>query len=323
MFLCVLPVVAETTARLVLILLPAAARRGKSMKVALVFFLMSVALSLFAQSDAAPETRAIRSAAELQYYNFDNFFQATEGMPERNVSAFGAAYRASWSLGNDAPDLYGRLSALRYSGGASETSYTGQAGVSKYGSVHWYDVYLERTENGYAFDIDETRASASITALSGHYSYAINPDWRVGTDLYLDWTRFNVDAGLENDYQSVGLDLRYRGFGDRIQPRIGYVSGQRDSRDRTDSAADRYWFAELRSKPHPSVDLRLRYRDRTRDYDNISRVDDRAQWTLRAAFRQNERLSWSGSLSTEEVDSSLAGRDFKRRTANVTLIYGF
>lgn len=285
--------------------------------------LVIAALPLFAQSDAAPETRPIRSAVELQHYKFNNFFQATDGMPKRNVSAYGAAYRASWSRGNGAPDLYGRLSALRYSGGASETSYTGQAGVSKYGSVHWYDVYVERTENGYAFDIDETRASANITALSGHYSYGITPDWRVGTDLYLDWTRFDVDAGLENDYQSLGVDVRYRGFGDLIQPRVGYVTGRRDSRDRTDSAADRYWFVELRTKPHPAVDLRLRYRDRTRDYENISRVDERAQWTLRGAFKQNDRVSWAGSYSTEVVDSSLPGRDFDRSTAYVALIYGF
>lgn len=303
------------------------------MKVVLCSVLLALAaLPLFAQSEetpervppvAVPEERPVRSAVELQFFNFGNFFQAREGLPQRTVTAVGAAYRAAWTPRINGPDLYGRLSVLRYSGGASETSYTGTAGVSKYASVHWYDVYVERTQNGYAFDIDETRASANITALSGHYSYGITPDWRAGTDLYLDWTRFDVDANLENDYRSLGFDVRYRGFGDLIQPRLGYVMGQRESRNSLDDADDRYWFIELRTKPHAAVDIRLRYRDRTRDYANIARVDDREQWTLRAAIKQSARISWNASYSLEDVHSSLPDRDFDRSTAYVGLIYGF
>jgi hypothetical protein len=297
------------------------------------FLLAAAALPMFAQSETAPErvpppapapeARPLRSTVELQYYNFGNFFQAPEGLPQRNVTALGAAYRAAWTPRTNGPELYGRLSGLRYSGGASETSYTGTAGISKYGSVHWYDFYVERTENGYAFDIDETRASANITALSGHYSYAITRDWRVGTDAYLDWTRFNVDAQLENDYQSLGFDVRYRGFGDLIQPRVGYVMGQRDSRNGVDDADDRYWFVELRTKPRDTIDVRLRFRDRTRDYANIARVDDREQWTLRATLKQNQHLSWNASYSLEDVDSTAPGRDYDRSTASLTLSYGF
>lgn len=290
------------------------------------------ALPLFAQQEEAPErvpptptpeARPIRSAVELQYYRFGNFFQAGAGAPERQVNALGAAYRAAWAPKTGGPDLYGRVSALRYSGGASETSYTGQVGVSKYGSVHWYDVYLEQTWNGYAFDIDETRASADITALAGHYSYAITPDWRVGTDVYFDWTRFDVDANLENDYRSLGFDVRYRGFGDLFQPRLGYVAGERESQNAADDASDRYWFLEVRSKVSDAVDVRLRYRDRTREYDNIAREDERAQWTLRGTLKQNERLTWNASYMTEDVDSSLPGRDFDRSTAYIGVTYGF
>ena len=292
------------------------------------------ALPLFAQQEAnpeqvpvpptpAPETRPIRSAVELQYYSFGNFFQAGPGLPKRRVNALGAAYRAAWAPVANGPDLYGRVSGLRYSGGASETSYTAQLGVSKYGSVHWYDVYVEQTWNGYAFDIDETRASADITALNGHYSYAITPEWRVGTDAYLDWTRFDVDADLENDYRSLGFDVRYRGFGDLFQPRVGYVFGQRDSENGTDDAKDRYWFIELRSKVSDAVDVRLRYRDRTREYENIAREDDRAQWTLRGAFKQGPHLTWNASYTTEDVNSSVPARDYDRSTAYVGLTYGF
>jgi hypothetical protein len=276
-----------------------------------------------AREERPPQVRSIRSAVELQVYNFGNFFQASDGEPKRDVNAVGAAYRATWVRPGNRPDVYGRLAVLRYSGGASETSYTGQAGISKYASVHWYDVYVERTENGYAFDIDETRASANITTLSGHYSYGITPDWRVGTDLYADRTRFNVDADLENDYTSLGVDVRYRGFGRLVQPRIGYVAGTRDAENRLESADDRYWFVELRTQPTAALDVRLRYRDRTLDFQNTTRTDDRTQWLLRASYRQNERFTYAASYRLDAVDSSVAGRDYDRNTAFFSVTYGF
>jgi hypothetical protein len=281
------------------------------------------ALPVVAQTETVrPETQ-LHSTVELQYYNFENFFQAPAGTPRRDVTAIGAAYRALWARQDKVPDFYGSLSLLRYSGGASETSYTGQAGISKYGSVHWYDVYVERTQNGYAFDIDETRAKANITALSASYSYGINEDWRVGTDAYLDWTTFNVDADLNNDYQSLGVDVRYRGFGDAIQPRIGYVAGQRESDSADEDASDRYWFAELRSKPVPNVDLRVRYRDRTRDYDNIARSDDRDQWQFRGVFKQGPHLTWTAMYTMETVDSNVPLESFDRSVAYVSAGYSF
>jgi hypothetical protein len=275
------------------------------------------------QAANPPEASALQHSIQLQFFNFGNFFQAREGQPERSVNATGAAYRAFLTRPQNSPDIYGGLSVLRYSGGASETSYTGHVGVAKYSSTYWYDVYLEHTRNGYSFDIEETRASANITALWSHFSYPVATDWRVGAEAYFDWNRFNVDANLENDYRSFGVVARYNGFGDLVQPRLGIVAGQREAEDPNGNLDDRYWYLQVNSEPHPRVELSVRYRDRTLDYQNIDRTDDRTTWQLRAELEQNERLSWDLSYRLESVDTSIAGRDYDRNTAYVGVKYEF
>ncbi len=308
------------------------------MKVVSCFLVVLAALPLFAQSSAPsgqtgergvaasaepPRPSPYKSFIELQYYNFGNFFQAPEGQPQRDVNVLGAAYRGIWIRPHNTPDVYGRLSVLRYSGGASETSYTGQIGVMKYGPVHWYDVAVDHTRNGYSFDIEETRASANITTLWGHYSYGIGRNWRVGAETYDDWTSFDVDIGQESSYYSLGAIVRYNGFGDIFKPRAGVTVGKRDSEDPGGDLDDRYWYIQLGTEPIQNLDLSVRYRDRVIDYDNIAREDERNTWQLRATWRPNDRIRWDGWYRFETIDSSRVGRDFDRNTASVTLTYGF
>lgn len=311
---------------LVLILLPLPHERDQHLKAVLhSLAILALTLPLLGQTEdtAEPERSSFGSAAELQYYNFGNFFQAREGQPEHSVAAVGAAYRALWTRPAMSPDIYGRLSVLRYSGGASDTSFTGQIGISKYATAHWYDVALEHTANGYAFDTEETRATAAITSLRGHYSYGVTRDWRVGTDAYLEQQRFDVETGFENDYVSLGGQVRYRGFGDIFQPRIGFGIADRDVRNDVDSYDEQFWWVELRSEPRTFLDVSLRYRDRGRDYKVVDRDETRDQWRLRVLVRQSQRIQWDASYTKEAVDSSLAGRDFDRSTAYVGLAYAF
>lgn len=291
--------------------------------VATLRLVLAFSFPLVATAQTDPATSRLRSSVELQLHNFGNFYQAGPGESQVDVNATGAAYRLAWTRPERSPDVYGRAFVLRYTDDASETSYGAQIGTSKYGSVHWYDVSLDWTKNGYAFDIDETRARADLTSLTGHYSYRVAPNWRVGTDLYLEQTRFDDHAEQASDYGSIGVDVRYRGRSELFQPRIGYVAGRRNAEDPDEEAADRSWFAELRSEVHPSVDLRLRYRDRNRDYEFGDRVDDRTQWTLRAIYKQNARLAWTGVYMMENVDSTDPGRDFDRNVASVYLTWAF
>ncbi|HEX6099077.1 MAG TPA: hypothetical protein VF432_22380 [Thermoanaerobaculia bacterium] len=253
------------------------------------------------------ETRVFRHEVELQLYRFGNFFQAREGQPEEDVIGFGTEYRAAWRRAPGQPDLYGALNVLRYGGEVGETSYGGRIGASHYGEVHSFNVALDRQENGYSFDVGDRTASASITSLTGQYTYRIARDWEVGAETYLEWQRFDVDTGFENDYQSLGAQVRYRGFGRIVRPRVGYVVGERDVETATESYDDRYWYVQLDSIPHERVTASLRYRGRTRDYAG-PRTDDRDQWRLRGQFRQTDRFAWTASYTRERTTSSVASR---------------
>lgn len=254
------------------------------------------------------ERRMFRHEVELQLFRFGNFFQARAGQPEEDVTGIGAEYRAAWRMAPGRPDIYGVLNVLNYANDAAgETSYGGRIGVSHYGSVHSFNVALDRQENGYSFDVGDRTAAASLTALSGSYTYRVARDWEVGAESYLEWQRFNVETGSENDYQSLGANVRYRGLGRVLRPRLGYVVGQRDVETAEEGYDDRYWYVQLDSAPHPRVTASLRFRGRTRDYQG-PRTDDRDQWRLRAQWRQTDRLGWTASYTRERTTSSEIGR---------------
>lgn len=268
-----------------------------------------------------PETRIFRHEIELQLYRFGNFFQAREGEPEEDVNGIGAEYRAGWRLAPGRPDVYAALNVLSYSDNAGETSYGGRIGTSYYGEVHSFNVSLDRQENGYSFDVGDRTASANITSLGGQYTYRVARDWEAGAETYLEWQRFNVETGSENDYQSIGVMVRYRGLGRMFRPRIGYVVGNRDVEDATESYDDRFWYVQIDSAPYARLNASLRYRGRTRDY--AARSDDRDQWRLRAQLRQSQRLAWTVSYGRESVASSEPGRNFDTDVFFAGLIVGF
>jgi hypothetical protein len=270
-----------------------------------------------------PETRVFRHEVELQLYRFGNFFQAREGQPEEDVNGIGAEWRAAWRMAPGRPDFYAALNVLSYSGDAGETSYGGRVGVSHYGAVHSYNFALDRQENGYSFDVGDRTAAANITALSGQYTYRLFRDWEAGAETYLERQRFDVETGFENDYHSLGAQVRYRGLGRILRPRIGYVVGERDVEAASESYDDRYWYVQLDSTPFQRLTASFRYRNRTRDYAG-NRTDDRDQWRLRAQLRQTQRLAWTASYTRERVSSNEPGRgSFDTDVLFAGLIVGF
>jgi hypothetical protein len=270
-----------------------------------------------------PKPSPFNSFIELQYYNIGNFFQVPSTQHARTVNALGATYRLTMTRPGLKPDLYGSISVMRYSGNASETSYTGQIGVNKYSGKHWYDVSVDYTRNGYSFDIEETRVAANIASLWASYSYEIANDWRIGAETYDDRQRFNINTGFESDYYSLSGVVRYSGFGDILKPRAGYTVGHRDSRDENDDLDDRYWYVQLATEPVNDLEFSVRYRDRMIDYENTTREDDRTTWQFRVNWRQNTRVRWVGTYRIESVDTTRVGRDFDRNSASVTMTYGF
>jgi hypothetical protein len=287
------------------------------------FCLIAIALPLLAQPADSDTPRLWRSELELQAYRFGNFFQAREGQPEESINGYGAEYRVAYRPHPDAPDFYANLNVLNYAGDNGQTGYGGRIGVAHYGSVHSYNAYLDRQENGFAFDVGDRTAAATVTSAGGNYGYRFVKNWQAGVDGYFEKQRFDIETGFENDYKSIGAQIRYRGFGQKFQPRFGIGTGNRDVRDDAESYDERYWYVQVNSVPLPRLNGSLRFRSRTRDYDVGTREDERNQWRLTAQFKQNARIAWTGTYTRESVDDNRPGRDFDTNTLMAGIIIGF
>ena len=247
----------------------------------------------------------------MQAFLFDNFFQARGGVPEEDVSAAGFEYVTAYRFEETGPDLFGALYAINYGSEGTETSFGGRVGAARYGSVHSFYGYVDRMQNGYAFDIEETTANANITALYAFYSYRFAPEWQAGVSTYNELTSFDVETGFEGTYNQLEGELRYRGFGRIFEPRIGLAIAEREVDNEIDSYDHRHWFVQASTRPVERLELSLRYRDRTRSYQNVDREEDRGQVQFRAIFRHTPRLATTATFTHENVNSSIPGRDFE------------
>ena len=87
--------------------------------------------------------------------------------------------------------------------------------------------------------------------------------------------------------------------------------GERDVNDAAQTYDQREWYVQIRSQPVQPLYLSARYRDRTRDYQNVAREDSRRQIAIGADYTVNEHLVLNLYGAREDVDSSLEGRDFE------------
>ncbi|HEU4522403.1 MAG TPA: hypothetical protein VFT12_10390 [Thermoanaerobaculia bacterium] len=288
------------------------------------FVLLTAAAPLVAQPDYRGEPGVFRHQIQMQVYHFDNFFQARGDTPEIDVTAAGWEYGAATRLTETGPDFFGALYVMNYDREGLATSYGGRAGIARYGSVHSFYGYIDRLQNGWSFDIAEETANANITSLYATYSYRVVRDWQLELTTYNEWQSFDVEeTGYDGDYNQLEGEVRYRGFGRIFEPRIAYAVGQRDVDNQTDTYDYRHWAVEVTSRPIPNLDLSLRYRDRTRDYERIDRLEDRGQIQFRAILRHSDRLATTAMITHEDVNSSVPGRDFAKRRIFAGFTIGF
>lgn len=272
---------------------------------------LAAAVPLFAQPAQSRTPKTFRSEIRVSPMRFGNFFQAAGGAEEQDVTAVGFEFRFAYRPWTHPTDVYAHTEFVKFTSHGQRNTYGGRLGVAHYGDVHQFNAYLDRAENRASFDVGDTTATGDITTLDADYSYRLTPDWQLGVETRHERQRFSVGGtGRDNDYGAIGGSVRYRGFGWRFSPSIGYVTGERDVDNRVDSYDDSYWYAQLTYQPHQRVYTSLRYRDRKRDYQNVDREDDRDSWTATLVFTQNEHLSWLVYYSRENVTSNQPGRDF-------------
>jgi hypothetical protein len=285
---------------------------------------LTVAMPVIAQPLGPSVAGAFRSEARVSSWSFGNFLQVSDPALEQDVRAVGLELRGAWHPTRMPFELYAHVNYLNWDAEREDT-YGVRVGAAGDNESRNFNIFLERAENRATFDVGDVVASAAVTTLSAEYSRRFG-NWQPGIEATYEDQRIDVaSTGLDNYYAAAGVNVRYRGFGRRFSPEVGFVTGSRVGDDDEESYDDQSMYAQLVFIPVPRFYLSVRYRDRVRDYTtpdslqrNFGREDDRPQWNVISTLKMTSRLTGILYYSNEDARSSLAGRDFQ---ANVLILF--
>lgn len=295
-------------------------------QLSLLFVLVLViATPLFAQQADS----GLRTELRLNGWMFENFFQSSDPATEEDVSALGAEFRIAGG-GRTGWSPYARANYLKYDDEGLDSTYGGRVGLALNSNPHSFDVYADHQLDRPTFDIGDVFDRADVTTVAAEYRYRFTRNWEAGVEGQFQQQGFQELTIKDNEYTGYGASLRYRGFGSIFSPEVGFMMGEREVDDPTETYDQDETFIQVRSAPSDAVYLSLRYRMREREYttvdalaSNFGRTDDRNQWSFSADWRLSPAFTLNGYYSDETSDSSREGRDFNTKLYMVGLTVGF
>jgi hypothetical protein len=272
----------------------------------------------------APAPQKVEAQLRFNGSYFDNFFQASEGLPEENVLSGGVEAHLAARLRPAGPlQAYGHASYEGYRGfGPSTGLALGLRSDDRPGS---FDLAMQYHHGRPSRDVGDVLDRADDAGVVAEYSYRVVDDLQLTAlaDARREW--YDLAPQKRNDLFNLGAAARYRGWRE-LSPEIGFRWGRRGVQDDNEDLKQREVFVRLRWTPTSAVYLSLRYRRRHRDYvvddpgrSNFGREDHREQWTLSADIRLSRHWSWGAYLAREESDSTRDTGVFTTQLATVSL----
>lgn len=254
------------------------------------------------------------SEVRLQGVVFGNFFQAATGQPTRDVNAVQVAYRAKYRPAGHRTEVYGEASAMKYTNITREKPYGLRAGVRKEDNRQAYEIFVDRGMHRQAFDVGNHTAIGTITTIAGEYTFNVVPKWELGAEALQEQQKFDVESTQANHYNRGGLSLRYKGFGYKFSPRVGYIVARRNVENRVDSYNEHYPYIQIITMPINRIYASVSYSIRQLHYTNVTDRSleevSRPQLTAFAAYRFNKTVSGTVYYSHENSHSPVSYRNF-------------
>jgi len=249
--------------------------------------------------------------------SFDNFFQAPPGAPEDDVTSTRLEARLFGRLQKASPwKLYGQAAFVSYEGALDDATEVG-IGLVHDRRPHRFDLFVQRLQDRPSFDVGDEFDRADVDRLVFEYAYRASDDWELtGRGTFEDQS-FEFTRSKDNELPTYGGAVRYRGWGYRFSPEIGFEVGQRNAVDPNEDHDQTELWLKLRSSLTRRIYLSARYRLRDRSYDvgdplasNFQREDDRRQWVLAANVKTVRHLSVDVYYAYEDAESTKASRNF-------------
>lgn len=318
---------------------------GAWMTQRMILFLTFVLLALGApasgqdRDDTPPRPDEVRGLSTAERFDFwvraqgllfGNFFQATGGREEEDVSALLGEVGTSLRLTRSGSlAAYGSVNYLGYQDEGLDSSHGFRVGVRGEARPHAFDVYYDQQMDRPTFDVGDVFDRADVRRLAGEYSNRITRRWQVTLDAEAEEQNFDLSPNRDNEFVGAGAAIRYRGWR-KFSPELGYRAGEREVNDPTQTYDQSDLYLQIRSPISPAVYASVRIRSREREYStenpsssNFGRADDRLQLSGYADVRLRDPLILNLYGSWEEVDSNLAGRDFTTTLFAAGLTYRF
>jgi hypothetical protein len=306
-------------------------RRGV-MRPSLLVTLHAVVISMLTVGESAAQNRpeVMAFPPELTGYMrmggifHENFFQAADDGPRRDVLAGVLELRGEEKLGTDSAyrayfrtDLY-QFQQLGISPGVL-------VGVGRIRGVNQFDLSVAGQWHRPRFDYGDELEQANIVAATGSYSLRIvSPLDLVALGEY-SHDSLRINSALRGRSYEVGGALRYRAFRRRLTAEGGVIQGARDLNGLLQYVNDTAYVV-LRTTAIPRTYISVRYRSRLREYTtdnaasgNFGREDRTEQVTAYLDLALGGNLVWNLSGGLERADSTKRGSSFRSRQFGSTL----
>ncbi len=271
--------------------------------------------------EAAEEKEKIEIQPRFSTLYHANFLQATGGAPETNVWASAVEARIQRKLDKYRKGLlaYGLAEQTTYSAlNASPSLGVGFELREKFrGTPHSLRLLARRRFNRPAFFIGDELDTSDIFRVNGEYARRQTPEYELKGLFDYYRQSYEMTKRTNNTTFFWGGAVRYRGFGYRFSPELGFRRGRQDTADDDGDYSQKELLVTVRSVVTPTIYLSVRYRYRTRNYDtniprsrNFDRRDNRHAWRALATIRTGELLVWDVYFSRENADSLRLTRVF-------------
>jgi hypothetical protein len=274
-------------------------------------------------SSSIPLDVRVRAGADY----FANFLQAPEGEPRENVTAATGEVKIVRPF-ESGSYLFVSAGGIAYSTFDPSSNVLGGFGWSAW--PHLLQAYGGYRAHTPRLDVGDTLGFANIVYL--HASYEVRPAPFIQFAALVDHydEHHGQRAERDNTFLDVGGAVRYRGLDKLFSPELGVSFGSLDVATDTEDYDQRTLWVTLRSVPAPTLLLRLRYRNRQREYSigdvaapNFGREDQRHELALSTALSLRHDLRWMVYYSLQLATSTKASRNFQTHYVSTGLEYRF
>lgn len=302
---------------LVVAVAPAAAAEGGSTADADVVLHPDQTADEWEQSRYSAER--VEARVKLFGTSYRNYFRVPDDEQETTVTSLSVEGRLTLTLHRERRiKLYLQAIREQFQDADILTSPTFSIGLRADGERHRFDTAFRYLKDREQLDIDDLAEPSDIYTYYGAYSLRFAEDWEWALEGERRDQRFPSPRQAENsELYSGSTSVRYRGWGRKFSPEIGYERRQRAAVDPHDEYEENMPWAKLRFSPHDALTVSLRYRDRSRDYaiddpadSNFGRRDERDEWTLRADWVVARRVALNLEAEHLVTESTREGRSF-------------